>query len=156
MDDSMKAKQLEEIIQFYSNHPSKNSQDIIVEMLREIQEVNGCITPALMRCAADTAEVNLSVIQVLVRHYPSLKEAPYQHEVIICTGKACSDKGTGELLKFLNQELLIQKNGISKDGKVCLKTRSCLKHCRTAPNLLVDGQLYSNINKIELLDLLRT
>ena len=155
MHDSHKAEQTEEILEYYSQLDNKSDQDTIIQMLRELQEINGCITSELKRLAAEAAGVNPSVIQVLVKIYPSLKEAPYQHEIIVCTGKACADKGSQELLKILNQELKPKKNGISKDGRVCLKTRACLKQCRTAPNILIDGKLYSNVTAKELLKLIK-
>ena len=155
MNDSQKSGQTEEILQYYSQMDNKSDQDNIVQMLRELQEVNGCITSELKRRAAEAAGVSPSVIQVLVKIYPSLKEAAYQHEIVVCTGKACTDKGSQELLKTLNRELKTQKNGISKDGKVCIKTRPCLKQCRTAPNILIDGKLYSNMTAKDVLKLVK-
>lgn len=154
MDDLQKDIQTEEILQYYSQQEDKSSQESIIEMLRELQEVNGCITATLKERAASAAGVSVSVIQVLVRIYPSLKEAAYLHEIIVCSGKACTDKGGEELLKLLKRHLKIQKNGLSRDGKFCIRTRSCLKQCRTAPNILVDGVLHTGVTEKDLLGLI--
>ena len=56
-------------------------------------------------------------------------------------------------MEQLRRELKPDKNGISADGIYELRTQNCLKQCRTSPNLLIDGKLYSgdqirNIKKL--------
>ena len=60
------------------------------------------------------------------------------------------------LLRLLKEELGISKEGISRDGKVRLITRNCLKQCRTSPNMLVDGELHSQMNQEKLRELVKT
>lgn len=146
----------EEILNYYGSLPDRNSQENIVAMLRELQEVNGCIGPALTQQAAQTAGVKAAVIQVILKRYPSLKPAPFFHEIVVCTGRSCAGKGNGELLQDLKIRLNIKKNGISADGKVCLRTRNCLKNCRTAPNILVDGVLYSGKTVDEIIKIIKS
>lgn len=142
MDDAIK-----EILEYYGSQREKGSQDTIVTMLRELQEVAGYLTPELKKQAAKTAEVKESFIDILVKRYPSLKEAAYHHVITVCCGPRCGAKGGLELLEILKEELEIGKDGISRDGTVYLKTQNCLKQCKTAPNLLVDGILYPRIDR---------
>ena len=142
MDDAIK-----EILEYYGSQREKSSQETIVAMLRELQEVAGYLTPELKKQAAKTAEVKESFIDILVKRYPSLKEAAYHHVITACCGPRCGAKGGLELLEILKEELEIGKDGISRDGTVCLKTQNCLKQCKTAPNLLVDGILYPRIDR---------
>lgn len=127
-----------EILDYYKGLKSRASQETIVEMLRELQELHGFISPALREMAAEAAGVKTSTIQAIVKRIPSLKESSYQQEIVICVGKNCAAKGNLELLEKVKKRLEINADGISGDGKVCLKTRACLKHCRTAPNVMVD------------------
>lgn len=135
--------QTKEILKYYHDLTDRSSQDTIVEMLRELQEVHGCISPAVRELAAQAAGVKASMVQAIVKRMPSLKQSPYVHEIILCTGGRCSSKGNLDLLTEVRQKLGVNGDGISKDGKVCLKTRACLKNCRTAPNVVIDGCLYS-------------
>ena len=43
------------------------------------------------------------------------------------------------MLDALRRELGIESQGLSADGMFFLRTQNCLKHCGTAPNLLIDG-----------------
>ncbi len=142
---------VEEIFHYYGALPDRNRQETIVDMLRELQEVNGCIGPALVQQAARTAGVKEALIQMILKCYPSLKPAPFSHEIVVCTGRACAGKGNHELLQNLKRRLDIQKNGISSDGKVFLRTVNCLRNCRTAPNIFVDGVLYSGKTMDEII-----
>ena len=146
----------EEILNYYGSLADRSCQENIVSMLRELQEVNGCIGPVLTEQAARAAGVKAAVIQVILKRYPSLKPAPFFHEIVVCTGRACAGKGNAELLDDLRKRLNIKKNNISADGKVCLRTRNCLKSCRTAPNVLVDGVLYSGKTVDEIIKIMKS
>lgn len=135
-----------EILDYYSGQKDRGSQEMIVSMLRELQEAEGCITPERMQMAAQAAGVKESLIRLIVKRYPSLKEADYVHEILACSGPRCGAKQGMELLRILKRELEIGDNGISRDGRICLKTQNCLKQCRTSPNIMVDGTLYSHMD----------
>jgi len=137
--------QLQEILDYYSRQKDRKDQTVIVEMLRELQEVQGFLPPDLKRRAAEAAGVDASLIQLLIRRYPSLKDAPYIHEIIACTGERCGNKNGLAVLEAVRKELHIQKDGLSADEKTLLKTRCCLKKCRSAANLYLDGRLYSAV-----------
>ena len=58
---------------------------------------------------------------------------------------AVEKKNSGEILSYLKKTLKVDKQGVSEDGRFKLRTRNCLKQCRTSPNLMIDGDLYSKI-----------
>lgn len=153
MDDKMEWKQkdeaLEEILSYYSSMASPASQETIVAMLREIQELKGFISPEHKAMAAEAAGVKVSVIDCIMKLYKSLKPAAYEHRITVCTGARCKG-GTHQKAWEKNLEKLKKTLGIkghvtpagalSADGTILLETRDCLKQCRTAPNLLFDGE----------------
>lgn len=136
-------EQIEEIFSYYDSQQDKGSQDRVVELLRELQEVGGCITQELKQRVMETTGVSESFLQCLIKLYPSLKEVRCSHEIIACTGERCGKKDGWKILEQLRKELKPDKNGISADGAFELRTRNCLKQCRTSPNILIDGRLYS-------------
>ena len=128
------------------NKPFSSLFHVSVEMLRELQDIHGCISPYMREQAAEAAGVRDSMVQAICKRYPSLKTAPYNHEIILCTGRNCASKGSITVMDELKKRLGVGKNGISEDGTVCLKTRNCLKNCRKAPNVMVDGRLCSGLD----------
>jgi NADH-quinone oxidoreductase subunit E len=139
-------ERMREILDYYRGLPERSSQETIVELLRELQEVYGCISPFVLEQAAEAAGVRESMIQAICKRYPSLKTAPYAHEIVLCTGRNCAAKGSLAVLDELKKRLGVGKSGISEDGAVCLRTRNCLKNCRKAPNVMVDGRMCSGLD----------
>ena len=72
-----------EILDYYRGLPERSSQEAIVEMLRELQDIHGCISPYMLEQAAEAAGVRDSMVQAICKRYPSLKTAPYNHEIIL-------------------------------------------------------------------------
>lgn len=149
------AAELQEIFAYYAGQRDKKDQDVIVQMLKELQEVNGFLTPELKEQAAQTAEVPLSLISLLIRTYPSLKEAAYTHVITVCSGERCAKKNGRQIAEIVRRELRIGKNNLSADGTCLLKTQNCLKQCRTSANFIIDDVLYSNIKPEQVPDILK-
>lgn len=145
-DNDARDGQTREILDYYRGLPERSSQESIVEMLRELQDVHGSISPCVLEQAAEAAGVRDSMVQAICKRYPSIKTAPYSHEIILCTGRNCVAKGSLTVMDELRKRLGVGENGISEDGTVCLRTRNCLKNCRKAPNVMVDGRMYSGLD----------
>lgn len=47
--------QTREILDYYRGLPERSSQEAIVEMLRELQDIHGCISPYMLEQAAEAA-----------------------------------------------------------------------------------------------------
>lgn len=118
---------IQEILEYYAGRRDKTDQTVLVELLREIQEVCGCVPPDVQHEAAAACGVPQSLIAGLVRRYPSLREAAYRHVITACTGRCCLGKQGGAVLEALRRELGVENEGISQDGSILLKTQICLK-----------------------------
>lgn len=134
------ADRIREILDYYRGQRDRSEQSTAVEMLRELQEVRGFLTPELKKAAAETAGVSEKLIDILVRRYPTLRESAIEHEILACTGERCGNRQGA-----LRKELGIGKDGLSSDGRVLLRTRCCLKRCRTAVNMDIDGTAYRGL-----------
>lgn len=148
-----KEEKIQEIFDYYRQQPDCSSQEMIVALLRELQEVYGYISPGLKEQVLEITGVKETFLQCLLRMYPSIREFQDIHEIVVCSGGCCGKKGSGEILSYLRQELKADEHGVSSDRRFQIRTRNCLKQCRTSPNLIVDGKLYpgvtiENIKKI--------
>lgn len=146
----LQEQKLKEIFDYYREQDRGN--ETLREMLREIQEDCGGLSPEILETAAKELDVKVSVLSCLVKFSSDLKMADYKHTITVCTGERCGNKDSGRMLKLIKEQLEIGKDGISRDGKILLKTRCCLKHCKTAPNLLIDGELIPQVTKEQLMD----
>ena len=139
--------EISEIFSYYAGQRDKSEQGTIVQMLNEIQE--------LKEQAAQTAGVARSLIDLLIKTHPSLKEAAYTHTVTVCSGARCAKKEGQKIAELVRKELRIGKNNLSADGKCLLKTQNCLKQCRTSANFYIDDTLYSNVTPQDVPQILK-
>ncbi|MFP4163739.1 MAG: (2Fe-2S) ferredoxin domain-containing protein [Chitinispirillaceae bacterium] len=71
-------------------------------------------------------------------------------EIVICMGSSCYSRGNGRnhgtIMKFL------EENGC--DAQVGIKGCRCGGHCMNGPNIWINGDLFTNIDRGSLLDIL--
>lgn len=152
MDYKKQEEQIEEIISYYQKQPQE--QENYRAMLEELQDVLGFLPQSVLERAARALEIKVTVLNCLVKFSSALKLAPYQHKIVACTGERCGNKNGLYLLNKLKQELKIDKNGLSEDKKILLSTQNCLKHCKTSPNIMIDGELYTHMTEERIMELL--
>lgn len=136
---------LEEIFNYYTGLKDKGSQENIAAMLREIQEIEGFISPEVKTMVANALDIKESILNVILKMYPDLKTANYRHTITLCTGERCAMKGGGAVISAVTALLKPDASGISADGCIRLKKQNCLKQCKTSPNMLIDGQVYTRL-----------
>ena len=51
------SEQIEEIFAYYGKQQDKSSQEMVIALLRELQEAEGCITPELKVRVIETTEI---------------------------------------------------------------------------------------------------
>lgn len=141
----MSEEQLSEIFEYYAALPDAKRQENLVAMLREIQDVLGCVPDGVTAQAARAVGEKPVVLTSLVRRFSTLKSAAWVHRVTVCTGPRCAAKGGADVYKALRDTLRPGPDGVSENGRVLLCTQNCLKQCRTSPNVLVDGVLHPNM-----------
>lgn len=100
MDELERERKSEEILAYYGGMDNRGEQELIVALLRELQDIYGCITAGVIERAAAVTGVKPSFIRALVRMYPTLKEAAFLHDIVVCMGKACADQGDGIFFRF--------------------------------------------------------
>ena len=149
-------EKIQEILSYYNTLEDKARQENVVSMLRELQEICGYLTPEMKAAAAETAGVKLSFLQGIIGRFSTLKDAPYRHEITLCSGARCGNKGGQAIITAVEKTLGMKGPGISPDGKICLKIRNCLKQCRTSPNFIIDGTLYPQVQAEEIPKILKS
>ena len=138
--------ELKEIIEYYCSQPRAESQENLVAMLREIQELLGCIPVDVQEDISAALTLKPIVIRQLIKLFPSLTSAPRRHKITVCTGPACSAAQSGLLLDSLREAI--------RSKPFTLTVKNCLKQCRTAPNLRVGDDLYPSVTPDEIPDIL--
>lgn len=82
MDMQNKSDEIEEIFSYYSQQPDKGSQEMVVALLRELQDAHGFISLELKERVEQVTGVSPNYLKCLIRMYPTLKEENTVHEII--------------------------------------------------------------------------
>ncbi|MBI4305138.1 MAG: NAD(P)H-dependent oxidoreductase subunit E [Chloroflexi bacterium] len=67
---------------------------------------------------------------------------PGEHTVEVCWGPSCHIKGAQQVLKAVQEELSIDREGDTADGKFTLRYNTCLGACAQAPVISIDHHHY--------------
>lgn len=138
-----------EIIEYYSRQRDAKNQENLVAMLKEVQELYGCIPSEKIPEMAERFDVKENLFLQLIKLYPSLKRSAYAHLITVCTGTRCAAAGSSKLLEAVQKAVEERGGGIFK-----ISMKECLKQCRTAPNIKVDNDFYSSVKVDEVRDIL--
>ncbi len=76
-----------------------------------------------------------------------------RHVVQFCESAPCHVQGGRELWKEIQQVLNLKAGETSPDGSFTLKTVSCLGLCGVGPVMLVDDDMYGNVEPGQLADI---
>ena len=144
-EEEQKERQWQEIVDYYGGQKDAKSQDNIVEMLREVQELYGYIPSEKTSAMADALGVKQTLLLQLIKLYPSFKKAPYGHCITVCTGARCGSEGSAEVFEAVLKAVETRESGAFK-----IMMKECLKQCKTAPNLMVDSDSYGHVKPEEV------
>lgn len=127
----------------------------MLDALLALQARDGYITEAALRELAAFVGVSPAELYDTASFYSMLRFTPPAKTVIrICRGTACHSGGNAELITALEAATGAKIGQLSADGKTYLGYVECLGQCQGAPNLLVNGKLFCNVDIGRLPELL--
>ncbi|MCP9797999.1 NAD(P)H-dependent oxidoreductase subunit E [Cyanobium sp. Lug-B] len=120
--------------------------DALIEVLHQVQEIHGYLSPESLRVVAVAMRLPLSRVHGVASFYHLFRlEPPTAHRCAICLGTACYVKGGGQVAARIEQRLGVRLDDPAGDGVWALQHVSCLGACGQAPVLVVDGELVTRL-----------
>lgn len=138
---------LNEILSYYRTQGAPENQNLLIQLLREIQQKNGGTIPvyAVKEIVREYA-VKEGLVLALIKRIPSLRLGE-GHFLELCAGPGC---GKHRALAAYAQEL--QKKSTNAFE---LKFVSCMRMCGKGPNIRWDGKLYHKATKELITELVK-
>jgi NADH:ubiquinone oxidoreductase subunit E len=132
------------ITQVIRRHGSQ--PDALIEVLHQVQEINGYLPRTALRQVARQMQMPLSRVYGVASFYHLFRlEAPTAHRCAVCLGTACFVKGGAQLASHLEQRLGVRLDDPAGNGAWAVEHVSCLGACGQAPVLVVDGVLATRL-----------
>ena len=148
---------LKEIFDYYCKYSNRLSQEELVAMLREIQEVcGGVITAEVLQRVCDKLGVKDSYISTVIKFVPDIKTEKVLHRLSICGGVNCKSNNSGELNEYIKNNYKVSPGGICEKYGFSYEVCGCLKHCAHGPNIKWDGKVFSKVTPNILDNIIRS
>lgn len=127
----------------------------LLDALLALQKAEGYVSESALTALASYLGVSVGELYDTASFYSMLRfERGAAVDIRVCRGTACHSGGNGALIAALEEYTGAKPGGVSPDGKYALNWVECLGQCQAAPNLLVNGELYTNVDPTEISELL--
>jgi len=129
---------------------AKDKGSLIV-MLHKVQNHFGYVPEKVAMLIAQMLNMTLAKVYGVITfyHYFKLKK-PGDNKIQVCMGTACYLKGANDLVSEFKNILGIDLNGTTSDGKFSLETVRCIGCCGLAPVVAIGDDVYGNLKKEDL------
>ena len=125
----------------------------LLDALLALQKEEGYVSEDALKALANHVGVSPAELYDAASFYSMLRfEKPAAVEVRVCRGTACHSGGNAELVAALEAATGL-KLGESNE-RFSLGWVECLGQCQAAPNLLINGELYTNVDLNKIPELL--
>ncbi len=125
----------------------------LLDALLALQKAEGYVSEDALNALAEHAKVSSAELYDAASFYSMLRFAPpAKKEILVCRGTACHSGGNGALIEALEAAAGL-KIGQSSET-YSLDWVECLGQCQTAPNVLVNGKLYTKVDLKKIPELL--
>jgi NADH:ubiquinone oxidoreductase subunit E len=144
----------EEILKNYPVHP-----DNLLAILHDLQAANGQNYLAKEDLEAAGKYLNLSYgfVYGVATFYTMYSLKPRgKHIIRICQSPPCHLMGSTDLSKELMNLLGVKFGHTTTDGLFTLEMTSCLGVCGVAPAMMIDEEVYGNLTKEKLHEIIET
>ena len=146
-DDREKYEQIANVIDLY-----KEKEGSLIQILNLAQNIYGHLPLEVQKFIACSMDKPLSEVSGVVTFYSFFSTTPKGlHTIRVCLGTACYVRGGKKLIERLQDILKIQIGETTQDGKFTLEIARCIGACGLAPAMMIDNEVYKqvNVNKLE-------
>ncbi|MCK9200482.1 MAG: NAD(P)H-dependent oxidoreductase subunit E [Gallionella sp.] len=140
-DASVRMAELDPILGRYARDPGS-----LLQILREIQELRGCIDPATVTYLGSQLSIPRARIEGVAGFYSFLHLQPHgEYRVLFSDNITDRMLGNQQLLEAMCHQLWLQPGKVSEDGLVSIDMTSCTGMCDQGPAMLVNGRAITRL-----------
>jgi len=131
----------------------RNREDILhlFHSMQNREITKNYITANERKEIAQTLGLSIAEVDGVMSFYHLFSPSPRGKYVLrICDSLSCRIGNSLEVYGFISKELGIKRGETTKDGLFTLEIVNCLGSCDTAPNLMINDKLYTNLTLDEV------
>jgi NADH-quinone oxidoreductase subunit E len=129
--------------------------EALIPILTEVNQALGYLPAEALAEVSRGLRVPKSQLFSVASFYSMLSTKPRgRHVIQFCESAPCHVVGGREVWQTLQDELRLAPGETSADGKWTLVTTSCLGICGVGPVIMVDDDIYGNVEPDRVADIL--
>lgn len=142
----LKPETLAAIEEAIPKYPEKRSA--VMPLLHAIQKDQGLLTNEAAEWVAEKLEIEAIHVLSVITFYPFFRQHRIgKRHIRVCRTLSCAMAGGAKVCDKMLSEFDTDLNEVSPDGEVTVEFAECLASCGTAPVMLVDDELYENLDE---------
>ena len=142
-----------EIMKEIRRHPNKRAA--CVEALKIVQKYRGWVSDEI-RDIAELLDMTPAEIEGVATFFSHIYTRPLgKHVIFVCDSISCWLAGYECIRDHLSNRLGIKSGETTSDGQFTLMPIACLGICEYAPAMMIDEELYTELNPEKINDILK-
>ena len=126
-----------------------------VEALKIVQRHRGWVSDEVLIAVAEFLEMTPAELDAVATFYNLIFRKPVgKHVILVCDSVSCWIMGYERILQHLQERLGIVLGGTTGDGLFTLLPIVCLGACDQAPAMMIDDELYGNLDPAKIDEIL--
>lgn len=133
-----------------------NTEDKLLEVLIQVQKNNNqnYITEEELKCISKAMNVPFSKAYSVATFYSMIStEKRGKYVVQVCNSAPCYLNGGKAVVEIFKELLGINVGEVTDDGLISLEHTSCIGACDLAPAIKINDDLYGQLNREKITDL---
>jgi NADH-quinone oxidoreductase E subunit len=124
------------------------AQALLLPALHLAQEHwDGWLPDEAILAVAGELELPPARVYGVVTFYDLFHQRPVgRHRIRVCNNLSCALRGANELLETLRDELGVDEDEVTPDGRCSYVHFECLGACEQAPMMMIDGEYHGPLN----------
>jgi len=140
----------------FSKYPQP-SQDNLIPILQDIQDVNGYLSEQLIVEVGEYLDMPTSKIFGVATFYNQFRFKPQgKNHIQVCRGTACHVLGSLSVLEELEKQLKVKSGDTTKDEMFSIEVVACIGACGLAPVISVNGNFHAKVTKESIKEIIES
>lgn len=136
----MEREAFREMIEYYRGQGAPGDQQMLIALLREMQEADGgVLSHAMIGEIAQACGVRDSILHALIRRVPDLRSEEAPHRLEVCGG--C--RAGAALRAEIERTYGVRSGSVCEAAGFSYHVTPCMKNCANGPSVRWDGKLCS-------------
>lgn len=141
----MNAEELQEIQTELAHYPDKKS--VCIDAMKIVQRHRGWVSDESLRDIAEFLEMSPDDLDGVATFYNLIFRKPVgRHVIMVCDSVSCWILGYERIREHLQSKLGIQMGETTADQRFTLLPIVCLGDCDHAPAMMIDDNLYHDLD----------